>query len=168
MDRYFNEMERSMFLPFSNMNRYFTEMERSMFLPFANNRYFAEMEQNMSEQFRSISVQLKSPETLLEEARQYVLSDPKARSLLGEEIRVGAPYGRSSSSTTINGVNKSRLTLVAPCTGTLGRGDIRLIAAQESIECLEVTLNGRTVKVQLDNNQKEDFIDANVIDKDFF
>ena len=97
----------------------------------------------------TMAEQRRTTESLMEDARGYLMGDPAVISLLGEPIRVGSPFSQSSSTTSINGKTQTRIELGMPVTGSRGSGVARLLATQEGISQLQVEAGGRAINVSL-------------------
>ena len=109
---------------------------------------------------------------MMNDALDYLVSDPEVSNVLGGSVQLGLPFSRSSSSAMIDGVSKSRLQLGIPIRGSRGEGQVRLLADDRGIMRLEVGANGRVIDVNLgssrrSNSQKKEanVIDARVVDK---
>jgi hypothetical protein len=130
----------------------------------------------------SMAEQQATIESVLKEARSYLTADPGVASIIGEPIQLGQPTSQSASATTINGQSTSRVELAFPVSGPLGSGIVRLSAANEKIEKLQVQANGRVIAVDLSSkgrggrrrsafsgassSSSDDIIEAEIIEKD--
>ncbi|KAL7550238.1 hypothetical protein ACHAWF_013478 [Thalassiosira exigua] len=115
--------------------------------------------------------ELSSVEGLLDDARGFLLSDKDVVDVVGDDIRFGPPFARSSSSAIVNGVSRSRLQLGVPIKGRVGTGCLTLLADEDGIIQLEVDVGGRVVNVPIDTRIPTnmgkgggDVIDADVIE----
>lgn len=124
-----------------------------------------------SELTRSIEEDKMRIKSLLTDARKYLLADSAVRNMLGSDsMELGAPISKTSSSTMVNGMTRSRLQLVIPVTGSSGvTGRIRIVANQDGITQLECDVGGRIIDVPLDRNGRPDsVIDASVVARDVY
>lgn len=115
-----------------------------------------------------------SMEELLDDAHNFLLADPAVADVLGEGIRLGPPFARSSSSAIINGARRSLIQLGVPVTGSRGAGSLRLLANEEGISRMEVDVNDRVIGVPVGAQRAphsrkfggRDIIDAEVVVED--
>jgi hypothetical protein len=139
----------------------------------------------MSGLVESMAEQQATVESVLKDARSYLTADSGVASIIGEPIQLGEPFSQSASTTSINGQRTSRLELAFPVTGPLGSGVVRLSAANEKIEKLQLEANGRAIAVDLSSKGRgrgrrrsafsgggsssssgDDIIEAEIIEKD--
>lgn len=111
-----------------------------------NNRVDSELTKDLEDEKN----RLKS---ILVDARKYLFANPAVRNMLGSDLELGTPISKTSSSTMVNGMTRSRLQLVIPVSGTTERtGRIRIVANQAGIAQLECDVEGRIIKIPLDRN----------------
>lgn len=174
----FGAMERMagrVIRPFEMMDRMMSEM---MMDPFFSgfgmmnqmmDRFGFEMEARMHQDRASIEV-------LLDYARDCIRADPAVTDILGVRIQLGMPFAQSLSSAVINGMERTRLELGIPVSGSRGVCRARLLAEQGRISLLEVEVGGRIIDVRVDerriynsrNDAEDDIIDANVVEKQVY
>ena len=102
---------------------------------------------------RSMVQDQQSMKVLLSDASDFLFNDIAVRNVLGTNIELGTPFSKTSSSTMVNGVTKSRLELIIPVSGTQNTGRVRLVANQEGIMQLEVDVGRRIINVPLDKQR---------------
>jgi len=118
---------------------------------------------------KSTAQEEQSNKYLLSDASKILSNDVAVKNMLGPSIELGTPFSKTSSSSMVNGVTKSRLELVIPVSGKQNTGRIRLIANQDGIMQMELDVGGRIINVPLDNNRQRygDAIDADIEDRDY-
>ena len=118
---------------------------------------------------RSMVQDQQSMKALLSDASDFLLNDVALRNVLGTNIELGTPFSKTSSSTMVNGITKSRLELIIPVSGTQNTGRVRLVANQDGITQLELDVGGRIINVPLDKRRwDEDVMDADVVDREVY
>ena len=117
---------------------------------------------------KSMAEQQQSNKYLLSDASKILSNDVAVKNVLGNSIELGTPFSKTSSSSMVNGVTKSRLELVIPVSGSENTGRIRLIANQDGIMQMELDVGGRIINVPLDSSRGryDDAIDADIEDID--
>ena len=126
------------------------------------------MDRVNSDMSRSINAEKRLTKALLAEARNNLLADPAVRSTLGTELVLGTLLSKSTSSTTVNDVTRSRLQLVIPVSGSLSTGRIQLVADQDGILELKLDVNGFVIDVYLDMEEQGPVIDLDIVDREIY
>lgn len=138
----------------------------------------------------TLQAQQQQTQVLLEDARDFIMSDSAATSALGEPIVLQPPFQQSSSSVSINGKSSSQVQASFYVQGTREMGVATMIATEAGIESLSLKVGGRTMNIALIKSaggassstvfgasqrqpgigknriNKDDIIDAEVIEKD--
>jgi len=117
---------------------------------------------------KSMAQENQSNKYLLSDASKILSNDVAVKNMLGSSIELGTPFSKTSSSSMVNGVTKSRLELVVPVSGSENTGRIRLISNQDGIMQMELDVGGRIINVPLDSSRRryDDAIDADIEDID--
>jgi len=126
---------------------------------------------------------------VLNEAKELIINDDKAVSVLGSSIKVGSPFSQSSSSTSINGRSTTKIQTSFPVQGSLQSGTASVVSAvtgdnPPKIESLTLDVSGRVYSIGLIKSaggpdvfsgktsvvgknmaRKGDIIDAEFVDK---
>ena len=93
--------------------------------------------------------QQQQTQDLLDDARDYILSDPSATSALGEPCVVQPPFSQSSSTVNINGKGSSQIQASFYVQGTRELGVATMVASDTGIERLSLNVGGRVINVSL-------------------
>eukprot|EP00536_Pseudo-nitzschia_multiseries_P011736 jgi/Psemu1/29790/gm1.29790_g len=123
--------------------------------------------------------QQRNTETLLEDARVYLVRDPVIVRILGEPIDLRSPFSQSSSTTIINGETQSRVELAFEVIGNKSFGVARLSATDGAIVQITTEAGGRIINVNLSKQQPSSYdgyfssssdddniIEAEIVDKE--
>jgi hypothetical protein len=98
----------------------------------------------------TVQAQQQQTQDLLDDARDFILSDSAATAALGEPIVIQQqPFSQSSSSTSINGQMASRVQASFYVEGTRQQGVATMIASQGGIQNLSLQVDGRTMNIAL-------------------
>ena len=103
----------------------------------------------MSSIATTMKEQQQQMDTLLEDARGYILADPQAAGLLGEPIEIQPPFSQSSSTSSINGQTTVQIQTAFPVQGQLQQGIVTMTASENGIQQLLLQVNGRNLDIQL-------------------
>lgn len=93
--------------------------------------------------------QQKQTQDLLDDARDYILSDPSATLALGEPFVVQPPFSQSSSTVSINGQSSSQIQASFYVQGTRELGVATMVASDKGIQSLSLNVGGRTLNISL-------------------
>lgn len=96
-----------------------------------------------------VQSQQEQMETLLEDARGFIVADPSAASALGEPIMTQPPFSQSTSSSSINGKTSTNIQASFPVMGTLQQGIATMVANENGIQQLRLQVGGRDMNIQL-------------------
>jgi hypothetical protein len=115
----------------------------------------------------AVQEQQRQTENLLDEARSFILSNENALSDLGEPITVQPPFSQSSSSVTINGKSSSQVVASFYVQGTRRVGVGKMVANENGIQDLSLSVEGRTYSIPLTRSGASKFgIGKNRINQD--
>jgi hypothetical protein len=93
--------------------------------------------------------QQKTTESVMEEVRQYLMSDIDVTDALGAPIQIGAPFSQASSTSSINGQTQTRLELAMNISGPKRTGIARVLATESGVAQLIVEAGGKIFNVNL-------------------
>jgi hypothetical protein len=123
--------------------------------------------------------QQRATEAIMDDAREYLLSDSTITDAMGTPIQLGAPFSQSSSMTSVNGKTQSRMELALNISGPKRSGIARIIATESGISQLLVESGGKMFNVNLSSKGKgrarknnfgsrddDNIIEAEIIEKD--
>ena len=96
-----------------------------------------------------IQEQQAQTQDLLDDARDYILSDPVATAALGEPIMIQQPFSQSSSSVSINGRSSSQVQASFHVEGTRQLGVATMVASDGVIQRLTLNVGGRVMDISL-------------------
>jgi hypothetical protein len=99
-----------------------------------------------------VAEQQRATRDVLDDARRLVLSDVAVADALGTPVRIGEPFSRSSSTTTVNGETQSRIELAMNVAGTKRFGVARVSATEGGIDRLLVESGGKVINVKLSSS----------------
>eukprot|EP00545_Synedropsis_sp_CCMP1620_P003412 CAMPEP_0119012492 /NCGR_PEP_ID=MMETSP1176-20130426/6796_1 /TAXON_ID=265551 /ORGANISM="Synedropsis recta cf, Strain CCMP1620" /LENGTH=268 /DNA_ID=CAMNT_0006965459 /DNA_START=144 /DNA_END=950 /DNA_ORIENTATION=+ len=97
----------------------------------------------------TVQAQQAKTQYLLDDARDFILSDPAARAALGEPIVVQQPFSQASSSASMNGQASSQVQASFYVEGTLQQGVATMSASESGIQSLSLQVGGRTMNIAL-------------------
>jgi hypothetical protein len=124
--------------------------------------------------------QQRTTESVMDDVRQYLLSDIYVMDALGTPIQIGAPFSQSSSTTSINGRTQTRIELAMNVAGTRRTGIARVVATESGVAQIIVEAGGKVFNVNLSRKGRPPsanfrgssggddgtIIEAEIIDKD--
>jgi hypothetical protein len=138
-------------------------------------RVASDLSESMAEQQRSV-------ESVIDDARAFIIGDDVALQALGEPIQVGTPFSQSSSTTSINGQKTTNIAIAFPVQGSRSSGVAQAQANQNGIVQLVLQVDGRQVHVSLNKRgshvgknhilrksyegDDDNIIEAEIIEKD--
>lgn len=93
--------------------------------------------------------QQQQTQDLLDDAHDFILSDPAATSALGEPIVMESPFSQSSSSVSINGKSSSQIQASFHVQGTRQLGVATMVASDAGIQSLSLNVGGRVMDIPL-------------------
>ena len=102
-----------------------------------------------SQMGEAMAEQEKTIETVLDDARAYILGDDVALQALGEPLQVGAPFSQSSSTSIINGQKTTNIAIGFPVNGSRSSGMAQAQATDKGIQRLTLQVDGRQINVSL-------------------
>lgn len=129
----------------------------------------------------SVAEQQRSVESVIEDARAFIIGDDVALLALGEPIQVGTPFSQSSSTTIVNGQKATNIAIAFPVQGSRSSGVAQAQANQNGIVQLVLQVDGRQVHVSLNKRgahvgknhlrksyegDDDNIIEAEIIEKD--
>lgn len=140
----------------------------------------------MSSLAETMAEQQETMDSIMSDARKFILNDDAVVKLLGEPISIAAPFSQSSSTTSINGQSQTRIELAFEVSGTRGSGVARLSATNAGVQQILLQAMGRTIPVNLSSRfsrsngptkfssgrgsrigeEDENIIEAEIIEKD--
>ena len=97
----------------------------------------------------AVQEQQQQTQDLLDDARDFILSDPAATSALGEPIVMEPPFSQSSSSMSINGKSSSKIQASFHVQGTRQLGVASMVASDAGIQSLSINVGGRVMDIPL-------------------
>lgn len=103
----------------------------------------------MSNLAETMAEQQETMDSIMSDARKFILNDDAVVKLLGEPISIAAPFSQSSSTTSINGQSQTRIELAFEVSGTRGSGVARLSATNAGVQQILLQAMGRTIPVNL-------------------
>lgn len=138
----------------------------------------------------AVAEQSRAMEDLLNDAQTFIMMDAQALQQLGEPIQVSMPFSQSSSTMSVNGKTTKNIQSSFQVTGSYASGTATMIANESGISNLTLNISGRDYNIDVSgnnksnwsspppsgntsnlgrntNNNKDDVIDAEFIDKKY-
>jgi len=126
----------------------------------------------LGDAFELMSEQQGVVDSIQAEAKELILGDPNARSLLGSgPLEVGFPLSQSSSSSSINGVSSSVVQLTLPVRGSAKDGVAQVVSRNGRMQEILLEAGGYSINVSIGAKERErrppsGVIEAEIIEKD--
>lgn len=95
----------------------------------------------------AVEEQSRQTSELLSDARGYIVRNSECIRYLGEPIEVSSPFSQSSSTVSINGQTRSRISASFAVTGRNGSAVATMDSSDGRIDNLYVNINGRNIPI---------------------